>query len=104
MSWAMACSSLDKGDSDRDFKVTQPKRAVALSAGDRGSATKSGAIARMANTMASLVRATSSKLDNSSHHGHLGWTLSAVTADMVADAVAKGLPNAQTTTREWALA
>jgi len=37
-------------------------------------------------------------------HGHLGWTLSAVTADMVADVVAQGLPNSGKLAQHWAVA
>jgi D-amino-acid dehydrogenase len=57
----------------------------------------------MPNMMPRVGKGRASNVFYNTGHGHLGWTLSAVTADMVADVVAKGLPSAQSATREWVL-
>ena len=58
----------------------------------------------MPNMMPCVGRGRASNVFYNTGHGHLGWTLSAATADTLADVVAQGLPRADALTRTWALA
>jgi len=49
----------------------------------------------MPNMMPRVGRGKAANVFYNTGHGHLGWTLSAVTADMVADVVAGQLPTSQ---------
>jgi len=58
----------------------------------------------MPNMMPRVGRGRASNVFYNTGHGHLGWTLSAATADTLADVVAQGLPRTDALTRTWALA
>ena len=58
----------------------------------------------MPNMMPRVGKGRASNVFYNTGHGHLGWTLSAVTADMVADVVAQGLPNSGKLAQHWAVA
>ena len=64
--WVCCRNKAHRGDSLRDLRDTQPNLALAWSSGDILRATKSGASERTATTIASLARATSSRLEISS--------------------------------------
>jgi D-amino-acid dehydrogenase len=46
----------------------------------------------MPNMMPRVGRGRAANVFYNTGHGHLGWTLSAVTADMLGEIVAQGLP------------